>query len=476
VSRRVSELCRPVCCFGPDARSIWTSRRVSCILLTFTHMHINMRVHISFNMRGDLMRHKSLVACVIVSLAVLAQSAPALGQPQHGGQSVTVIREGVRITPGAPQATTKRHAAGTPSGSEEGLVDVAKETPEELMHRAHLARRLQENSNVKAAAADAFTACQAEIHGGKTGGYVISHHRFCQYLGVHAYREACRDGVCQTIATADFRFTVIGYTEIGQRSVNFGLKLDSWKLWGSIADMVLTIGVTCRSDSAGYSCTPGSSGATLTIGQWMVAPNRTYTFSGLAGSATGDEKRTFLSFDYHFKGGPLDHVIRANWFRCDSATYVDYNNGCVFHAVEEIFYFERDSANSQAADHIRDATLNPNITIPPPAPGESKRIPGSIYTGNTIGRIRPGSPQIGANRNKAIATCKIYWGPDYAKGGDECDEFPFATTWEGAASPYNDFSVSAISGGHNRAGGIAVNRFYGVQRILGGDTFYVVIV
>ncbi|WP_453083034.1 NucA/NucB deoxyribonuclease domain-containing protein [Streptomyces naganishii] len=37
------------------------------------------------------------------------------------------------------------------------------------------------------------------------------------------------------------------------------------------------------------------------------------------------------------------------------------------------------------------------------------------------------------NRFEAVKQCKRYWGQNYASGGKECDEYPFASTYEGAA-------------------------------------------
>ncbi|WP_086803701.1 NucA/NucB deoxyribonuclease domain-containing protein [Streptomyces caniscabiei] len=48
--------------------------------------------------------------------------------------------------------------------------------------------------------------------------------------------------------------------------------------------------------------------------------------------------------------------------------------------------------------------------------------------------------------------CKKAFGKDYAKGGKECDEYPFATTHEGCAqntyepsAPKNNFSVRPLA-------------------------------
>ena len=56
----------------------------------------------------------------------------------------------------------------------------------------------------------------------------------------------------------------------------------------------------------------------------------------------------------------------------------------------------------------------------------------------------------------------------------DCDEFPFASTAEGAASPLWDFSVLGVNRSQNRCAGNALKRFYTEDRILyNEDTFWV---
>ncbi|WP_181446602.1 hypothetical protein [Streptomyces sp. NTH33] len=45
------------------------------------------------------------------------------------------------------------------------------------------------------------------------------------------------------------------------------------------------------------------------------------------------------------------------------------------------------------------------------------------------------STRIDKNRAAAVKQCKRYWGPHYANGGKEGDEYPFASTYEEAAEP-----------------------------------------
>ncbi|WP_078623251.1 NucA/NucB deoxyribonuclease domain-containing protein [Streptomyces prunicolor] len=64
----------------------------------------------------------------------------------------------------------------------------------------------------------------------------------------------------------------------------------------------------------------------------------------------------------------------------------------------------------------------------------------------------------------------------------DCEEFPFATTYEGAAQHVYDatasadnFSAKMIDSAENQAGGSQLGVYYGYNRIIDGsdDTFYV---
>ncbi|MGW7008694.1 NucA/NucB deoxyribonuclease domain-containing protein [Streptomyces sp. NPDC054933] len=62
-------------------------------------------------------------------------------------------------------------------------------------------------------------------------------------------------------------------------------------------------------------------------------------------------------------------------------------------------------------------------------------------------------------------------GKDYAKGGDQCNEYPFATTCQGCAeseyyprAPRNNFSVMPVPKDDNRSAGILLAQFYTKNR------------
>lgn len=63
----------------------------------------------------------------------------------------------------------------------------------------------------------------------------------------------------------------------------------------------------------------------------------------------------------------------------------------------------------------------------------------------------------------------------YDTSTQDCDEYPFAVTQEGAASPIWDFSVRAVDLTHNRRAGNYLMQYHQWDRILYGqnDNYYV---
>ncbi|WP_333776967.1 telomere-protecting terminal protein Tpg [Streptomyces sp. IBSBF 3136] len=57
--------------------------------------------------------------------------------------------------------------------------------------------------------------------------------------------------------------------------------------------------------------------------------------------------------------------------------------------------------------------------------------------------------------------------------GKSCDEYPFASTWQGASTSGGHFSRRMINATQNRGGGIALNNFYTYNRIIEKDRFLV---
>jgi hypothetical protein len=182
--------------------------------------------------------------------------------------------------------------------------------------------------------------------------------------------------------------------------------------------------------------------------------------------------------------------------RCDSARYfkrgsAQFPQACVFSEVTPHLTYRLDSNVRSVAFHIFTAQEFPNRTypllvpdgVPPP---RDKRIPGKYLPGDPDApglhritkELHPGETL--ANRNNKNGAC-FKTGPardDYLDTGlpvrpqppaEQCDEYPFASTLEGAGHPFWDFSVRAVPQGDNSAAGGQLSSYYVNDRVLAWD-------
>ncbi|MFF9691375.1 NucA/NucB deoxyribonuclease domain-containing protein [Streptomyces sp. NPDC014623] len=185
----------------------------------------------------------------------------------------------------------------------------------------------------------------------------------------------------------------------------------------------------------------------------------------------------------------------ARMLRCDSATYFNlgkakYPKACVFSEVTPHLTYTLGSTHHAVAEHIDAAHNRPNTTYPLlAAPGvpwpRDKYIPGKYIPENPdapgLHRItRALHPtQSKANKDNKDGAC-FKTGPERLKyldtglptrppAGEQCDEYPFASTLEGAGNPRPDFSVKSIPATDNRVAGGMLRKYYVDDRILAWD-------
>jgi hypothetical protein len=177
--------------------------------------------------------------------------------------------------------------------------------------------------------------------------------------------------------------------------------------------------------------------------------------------------------------------------RWDAAKYLanstgggnpDKRGAASFAYIGTLTYSAKAGAKERAvAQHIKTAFTKPADTKPYMS---AKKVPGQTPQEplhRTVNKTRRDD-----NRKASVKQCKRYWGANYTQGGArECDEYPFATTYEGAAEHDYDadakkfnFSVKPIATADNGAGGNLLLSFYAKNRIIDGmdDGFIVKIV
>ncbi|MFB9529255.1 NucA/NucB deoxyribonuclease domain-containing protein [Nonomuraea roseola] len=134
----------------------------------------------------------------------------------------------------------------------------------------------------------------------------------------------------------------------------------------------------------------------------------------------------------------------------------------------------------ESASHLIKALYQPGSTEPDK--GTAKRIPGKFDPANSGCGSSPGKPSgclhrtrlsstIDGNRAVAIPMCRTVYGS--YKSPDSCDEFPFASTREGAASTSNQYSVELIDVKDNCSSGSRLGVWYRRNRIREGSPFAV---
>ncbi|MGW6079248.1 NucA/NucB deoxyribonuclease domain-containing protein [Streptomyces sp. NPDC055186] len=128
----------------------------------------------------------------------------------------------------------------------------------------------------------------------------------------------------------------------------------------------------------------------------------------------------------------------------------------------------------EVALHIQKAFTTPGLTQPPMA---RKDVPGKSASA-PLTRLYWDTRRRDLNRNRSVYNCQKYFGEDYATSAGyarECDEYPMASTYEGAghsdydplAEPGN-FSVLPVTARDNGDAGILLGQFYDKNRIVDG--------
>ena len=175
--------------------------------------------------------------------------------------------------------------------------------------------------------------------------------------------------------------------------------------------------------------------------------------------------------------------------RCDSADYFGKmrRGACIFdEVIPHLQYSVQDTRVAEVARHIQCAQAEPFCLRDGqpwqtyPKKDTAKLIPGKFNAGNrddlfALHRVPYRGPVWTANGREKDRACAQIPKSDYdTSKGQECDEYPFATTVEGASNLNWDFSVLGVQKTVNGCAGNALKRYYRDDRILyHSDGFYV---
>lgn len=336
-------------------------------------------------------------------------------------------------------------------------------------------------------------------------GWIKNSYSYCQTYAIVKVAVTCDffGFFCHTDGMFVATPVLIGYGKIGpyrsgsyDRWADFQITMNVLRATGPYANPATTLSVhmNCRgyinhqrNDSA---CHPGAAnGRDASVDQWRAHGGASMQLVSDAGKPSMTNPQVsvgvyqpILSMDlfggYQNVGAGMNGS--QGGMRFDSAYYLapqspNARMGSIFDRAEPGFEYDiSNAAVTGVAKHIKAALTNPGATIPAAA---GKKIPGAIS--DPIHRLAKGAgaaqkKRYNQNRNTTRAFCASPAMPPRPAGeAVQCDEFPFASTYEGSArwrydgAQYrNWYSVQWVNRTQNEEAGRELGAWYLNQRIL----------
>ncbi|MFJ1975324.1 hypothetical protein ACIO93_42665, partial [Streptomyces sp. NPDC087903] len=291
-----------------------------------------------------------------------------------------------------------------------------------------------------------------------------------------------------------FNVRTVGTIAKNSRTINFQYRFTDFTITGetgAAAMLITTKGNIPHSWPAGARYTKaGTMPGTKTFAELEALRTFTQTVNAKPGQGSTPSDLLFAVYEpaISYKpptpwtlSGPAGGKLFMLAPRWDAAGYLanstggghpDRKGAATFSYLPTLTYSAKPGAEERAvAQHIKTAFTKPEDTKPYMS---AKKVPGQTAKDplhRTVNKTRKED-----NRKAAVKQCRRYWGAGYTHGGTrECDEYPFATAYEGAAEPDYDadakkfnFSVKPIAEDDNGAGGSILLSFYAKNRIIDG--------
>ncbi len=316
--------------------------------------------------------------------------------------------------------------------------------------------------------------------------------RFAVCNGASFLQTWTRNG--QPVGTSMFNVRAVGTIAKNSRTITFQYYFTDFTTAGTTGAAAMPI--TTKADipqswpSGARYTRGGSMPGTKTFTQLKAQRTFKDTVTAKPGQGSGSADLLFAVYEPAISYTPpapwkLSGALGGKLFmlapRWDAASYLANSTGggtpakkgaATFSYVPTLTYSAKAGAEERGvAQHIKTAFTVPQDTKPymsaKKVPGQSAKDP----LHRLVNKTRKDD-----NRKAAVKQCKRYWGANYTQGGKlECDEYPFATTYEGAAEADHDseakkfnFSVKPIPAAENLAGGNILRSFYAKNRIIDG--------
>ncbi|WP_433511797.1 LamG-like jellyroll fold domain-containing protein [Nonomuraea sp. CA-143628] len=266
---------------------------------------------------------------------------------------------------------------------------------------------------------------------------------------------------------------------------------------GDIGSTYVGFSMTPRAKTGNCPRVSGGNGTSVfkTIDQWKRESGTEWHETQLftSGPGTGYHLVSECTMNYAvITKHPIDSketttsYSSLSTFRCDASPLQRWHKGggCVVSNAVPAFTMSRNDVSTTGVsykemyDHIKKAITRPQETVPKPGGASFPDLQGikDIKGGSELRPLRRNGyePMQNGSRSTAKTVCDLELADDKKKGMD-CDEFPFASTLEGAqrATPFFNFSVQWVNQAANRSHGTVLNAWYDNNRMLNFDKFWV---
>lgn len=333
--------------------------------------------------------------------------------------------------------------------------------------------------------------CRAAPGADSNYGWRKNHYAYCQvFTGAGTFTDPEHGNA--VIAEYQMRVTTIGHGSYDARSATLTLYVDQVSVPLGVlppgADM--TFSFNCDGTPAG-SCETDSTPVTLPIMGWE-GQSMSYTFTspdGVGITSANGKNVSFADETFSWAGhpacnpaicapggtgsGPNGHLR----FDGPGSPIMSHQLGATFEPVDSgdsqvvdtLEYQYNGNYNgisyAQVAHHLYVALNFPASTYPQVA---GKSLP------PVLTRMANTTVANWNRRNVTQPLCRNVWGDGYATAyspGLECDEYPFASTYQGGPITVDGnpdptrISVCPLAGADNTAGGNALQYFYQYERI-----------
>lgn len=344
-----------------------------------------------------------------------------------------------------------------------------------------------------------FDQCQAHQVTPENPHWYKNKYNACSSVDLAVQHWEIRNGAPYLAGSSTFRRSAIAIAQAGENKMRFGVRLIHERDIGTVDDKTtLAIKIGCLEvdldpNRVGY-CTTGPGEVKKTVGQWKAENGAnpawfesTMVTTKVPADKYSAEKRGYFAVDEvattEDSTGTRSVFHPAAQVRCDEATYVS-GSKCVFHKVTSSLALSvNDPRHGESAKLIKDAQTDLVLTYPGLL---GKKVPGKLGEQplHRLYKDYDTENDIAGSRRKVRRACQVRFGVGYSvvpSTGEvrQCDEYPFATTYENAArvddSSQYTYAVRAINALHNETAGQLYGQWLGYDHILDGDPFYVIV-